>query len=126
MRVYLAGGLQTDWQEEATRLLRQKNPEIDVLDPRVLKLRNLSIEEIADIEREWIRNAGVVLAFLESDNPLPMGLCAELGFANALGKHTFLVDEYNNQKSKWLAGFTKSQVCTSLEEAINILFQCHQ
>ncbi len=123
MRVYLAGGLLTDWQERATRLLRQKNPEIDVLDPRALKSRNLPIEEVADIEREWIRNADVVLAFLEGDNPLPMGLCAELGFANALGKQTLLVDGCNNQKSKWLAGFTKSLVFTSLEEAVDSLIR---
>ena len=126
MRIYLAGGLKNDWQEEATHLLRDKDPEIDVLNPRVFQSRNLSIEEIADIEREWILNADVVLAFLEKDNPLPMGLCAELGFANALGKKTLLVDEYKNHKSKWLAQFTESDVYSSLSEAINALFNCHQ
>lgn len=123
MRIYLAGGLQTDWQEEATRLLTQMDPEINIFDPRILKSRNLPIEEIADVEREWIRDAHIILAFLEEDNPLPMGLCAELGFSNALGKQTLLVDEYNNEKSKWLAQFTQSRVYTSLEDAINTLFK---
>ena len=86
-------------------------------------LRNLTIEEIADIERDWIFNTDIVLAFLEKDNPLPIGLSAELGFAHALGKQTFLVDGYNNQKSKWLAQFTKCFVHTSLEEAINALMR---
>jgi hypothetical protein len=72
MRIYLAGGLQTNWQDEATFLLMQMNPNMDVHDPRTLKTRNLPIEEIADIEREWIRNTDVVLAFLEEDNPLPI------------------------------------------------------
>jgi len=121
MRVYLAGGLQTNWQEEAIRLFRDKDPEIDILDPRSLKSRNLTIEEIADIERDWIFNTDIVLAFLEKDNPLPIGLSAELGFAHALGKGTLLVDEYNNKKSKWLAHFTKCCVYPKLEEAINAL-----
>lgn len=125
MRVYLAGGLQTNWQEKAARLLQHNNPGINVLDPKSLKSRNLPIEEIADIERDWIVTSDIVLAFLEADNPLPMGLCAELGFAHALGKQTLLVDEYNNQKSRWLAQFTKCQVYTNLEDAINSLANTH-
>jgi nucleoside 2-deoxyribosyltransferase len=126
MRVYLAGGLQTDWQEKAARLLRHKYSNIDILDPKSLQPRNLPIEEIADIERNWIISADIVLAFLEEDNPLPMGLCAELGFAHALGKPTLLVDGYNNKKSRWLAQFTKCLVFTNLEEAINSLAKSHR
>lgn len=121
MKVYLSGGLKTNWQDEAIRLLKLKNAEVQIFDPRTLDFQDNTIEEIAKIENQWVKDTDVVLAFLEVDNLLPIGLSAELAFANALGKQNLLVDGYKNGKSRWLAFFTSSKTFSSLNEAINFL-----
>lgn len=107
MRVYLAGGLKSDWQDHVMSAV----PDVSYFDPRTLNTLTRpagaaqSYGAIAFHERAWLEQCHIVFAYLERDNPSGVGLAAELGYAVALHKQVILVDEWNNSYSRWLQSF---------------------
>ncbi len=93
MRVYLAGGLKTDWQDDFVNEFSM------VFDPRTL---SGSLKEIAEQGEKWLKECYAVLAYAEDSNPRPIGLAYELGYAKALGKPTVLLVDVIDPRTHWL------------------------
>lgn len=87
LRVYLAGGFQTGWQDA----VMQAVPSLDYFDPRSHGL--MSKTEYTAWDLEALRRSDCVFAYLEASNPGGYALALEIGFAKALGKFVILVDE---------------------------------
>ena len=93
MKVYLAGGLRTDWQDDFV------DEFAFVLDPRTLFG---SVREKAKQEEKWLKECYAVLAYAEDSNSWPIGLAYELGYAKALGKPTVLLVDVIDPRTHWL------------------------
>ena len=87
MRVYLAGGFHSGWQDE----VKAQVSGVEFLDPRNHKLQSSAEYTAWDLnaisEYDWL------FAFLESSNPSGYALALEIGFAKACAKKILLVDE---------------------------------
>lgn len=86
MKVYLAGGMRTTWQDELIAAL----PNVVFLDPRSHGLNDPAAYTAWDLNA--IREADAVVACMTSDNPSGYGLSLEVGFAYALGKPVYFID----------------------------------
>lgn len=88
IKVYLAGGFKSAWQEKVKGELVGL---YEFLDP--------SMHHIEDpvgythMDLEMIRNSDIILAYMEKDNPGGYALSLEIGYAWAKCKHVFLVDD---------------------------------
>jgi hypothetical protein len=87
IRVYLAGGFRSGWQNT----LLSEFPTLIFSDPRIHALEDEG--EYTTWDLEAIRRSDWVFAYLEATNPAGYSLALEVGYAKALGKHIFLVDE---------------------------------
>lgn len=90
MRVYLAGGMKSGWQEKVkgfTSTMKRVQwfdpTEHDYGDPRHYGPWDAAAVDACD----------VVFAYLEAGNPGGEGMCAEIGRAAGLGKVIIFVDE---------------------------------
>jgi nucleoside 2-deoxyribosyltransferase len=87
MKVYLAGGMKSGWQADAKKMLEGLvclDPcDHGLVDPKEYTAKDLSMLDEADM----------VLAYFEHGNPSGFGMCAEIGYAKALGIPIVLVDE---------------------------------
>jgi nucleoside 2-deoxyribosyltransferase len=84
--IYLAGGMRGGWQ----RRLIEAFPAHEFFDPSTHGLENE--KEYTAWDLAHIRKAQTVLAYMPDDNPSGYGLCTEVGYAHALGKHIIFVD----------------------------------
>ena len=88
MKVYLAGGLNSDWRDKVMREI----PDAIYIDPRTHDL-----EDNARAYTAWdllgVERCDVLFAYLERDNPSGIGMALEMGYAKAKGKPILLVDE---------------------------------
>lgn len=86
MKIYLAGGMKTDWQDR----LMAAAPRHRYLDPR-----SHGITDPAEYTR-WdlaaVAVCDVVVAQMDSSNPSGFGLSLEVGYAHALGKRVVFID----------------------------------
>lgn len=86
-KIYLAGGFRSGWQT----VVRSKLEGFELLDPS-----SHGIEDPAEYTR-WdlsaVRKSDIVLANMEASNPGGYSLALEIGFAKALGKLIYLVDQ---------------------------------
>lgn len=87
MKVYLAGGFRSNWQEH----VKSAVPMVRYFDPREHNLQDKAQYTLWDLEA--IRHCDVVFAYFEKTNEGGYALALELGFAKALGKRIVLVDE---------------------------------
>lgn len=87
MKVYLAGGLSCDWQDAAP-------DHWEILDPRTWQSDDPAIYTERDLA--GIRAAGAVLAFMSGANPSGFGMSLEIGYAHALGKPIYFVDQISS------------------------------
>ena len=87
MKIYLAGGMQSGWQEK----VRAVGPEARYLDPSTHGLQDERQYTTWDLHA--IRACDVLFVYFETDNPSGYGLSLEAGYAHALGKTIVLVDE---------------------------------
>lgn len=92
MKIYLAGGMRSGWQDRVTA----GAPQHEYIDPRTHGL---------DDEREYtawdlagVRAADLVFACMEADNPSGLGMCVEMGYALGLGKPIVFVDEHGGRR----------------------------
>jgi len=87
-RIYLAGGFRSNWQAlVATRLAGS----FELLDPSAHNIPDPA--EYTRWDLEAIRQSDIVLANMEASNPGGYSLALEVGFAKALGKRIFMVDQ---------------------------------
>ncbi|HMN10707.1 MAG TPA: nucleoside 2-deoxyribosyltransferase domain-containing protein [Bellilinea sp.] len=91
--VYLAGGLYSSWQNVVSEYVYEAlgRDLVVLLNPQ----DHDSPEEDAYTtwDLEAIRQADIVFAYIERDNPSGVGTSLEIGYARALGKIIILVDE---------------------------------
>lgn len=122
LRVYLAGGFQSGWQDTVMRAV----PSLDYFDPRSHGLKSKTEYTAWDLEA--IRRSDCVFAYLEATNPGGYALALEIGFAKALGKFVILVDEKSSadeQTARYLEMLkeTSEVPFTALQEGIEFLKQ---
>lgn len=87
-KIYLAGGFRSNWQAEAVLRL---SGSFELLDPS-----GHNIQDPAEYTRwdlEAVRQSDILLANMEASNPGGYSLALEVGFAKALGKRIFMVDQ---------------------------------
>jgi hypothetical protein len=87
VKVYLAGGMKTNWRKVVKDILGEEC----CLDPCDHDLRTPKLFTGADLY--LVRISTIVLGYCEHDNPSALGLTAELAYGKALDKLTILVDE---------------------------------
>jgi len=87
-KIYLAGGFRSKWQTEATARLAGS---FELLDPSAHNIQDPA--EYTRWDLEAIRQSDIVLANMEASNPGGYSLALEVGFAKALGKRIFMVDQ---------------------------------
>ncbi|WP_167616068.1 nucleoside 2-deoxyribosyltransferase domain-containing protein [Maribellus sediminis] len=120
-KVYLAGGMESDWHEKLKQRFHNKflfyNPKDHQLD---------ASEQYTLWDLHHIKKSDIVFAYLEKDNPSGYGLTLEVGYAKALNKTIILVDEKSDTNNEFKARFaivknSASAVFDNLEEGIKFL-----
>ncbi len=87
-KIYLAGGFRSQWQEKAKKALSNW----EIFDPST---HNLSPpKEYTEWDLLAIRDADVILAYMEMHNPGGYALALEIGYAKALGKKIIFIEEH--------------------------------
>ena len=87
-KIYLAGGFRSGWQAVAALRLGSR---FELLDPSAHNIQDAV--EYTRWDLEAVRQSDIVLAYMEATNPGGYSLALEVGFAKALGKAIFLVDQ---------------------------------
>ena len=118
MIIYLAGGMKDGWQDIIMPML----PSHEFLDPRSWSDPNPEIYTERDLSA--VRKCDCILVHMNSSNPSGFGLSIELGYAFALHKRIFFVDEIiNDWRSRYFGMHRQmaTYVCKSLDEAAIII-----
>ena len=92
MKIYLAGGMRSGWQDRLS--------EFDVIDPRTHGLSDP--EEYTAWDMAGVRECDIVFAYLEKSNPSGLGMAFEIGYALGLGKRVIFVNEKKDKYAKIL------------------------
>jgi len=100
MKVYLAGGIGSNWQDRVV----EAAPDDEYLDPRNHGLTDEKMYTQWDLAA--IREADIIFAYLQADNPAGHNMAFELGFAHALGKPILFVNE--SQKFERFVGMLRA------------------
>ncbi|MGA3959682.1 nucleoside 2-deoxyribosyltransferase domain-containing protein [Ralstonia nicotianae] len=87
-KIYLAGGFRSNWQEKVAQRLTNS---YELLDPSAHGIQDPA--EYTRWDLDAVRQADIVLANMEASNPGGYSLALEVGFAKALGKRIFMVDQ---------------------------------
>lgn len=100
MLVYLAGGMRSGWQDtlQFDEPLRREG--VRFLDPRMHQFEAEGAYTAWDLEA--VKQADLIFAFLEADNPSGYGMSLEIGYAKALGKMIIFVEEPGHPQSRYL------------------------
>lgn len=117
-KIYLAGGFRSGWQET----VKSKLNDFEILDPG-----SHGIEDPVEYTR-WdlaaVRDSEIVLANMEASNPGGYSLALEVGFAKALGKSIYLVDQIEDSSvSRYfeMVRQCSDRVFKTLDEAIEYI-----
>lgn len=87
-KIYLAGGFRSHWQVLVAARLTNS---FELLDPSAHNIQDPV--EYMRWDLEAVRESDIVLANMEASNPGGYSLAVEVGFAKALGKRIFVVDQ---------------------------------
>lgn len=87
-KIYLAGGFRSNWQAQVAGRL---GGSFELLDPSAHNIQDPA--EYTRWDLEAVRRSDIVLANMEASNPGGYSLALEVGFAKALGKRIFMVDQ---------------------------------
>jgi len=125
MRVYLAGGMRSGWQDKVKKLT-EKYFTFSFYDPRDKEYDGKpTLIEYGTWDLHYIKRCDIVFAYMERTNPSGVGMACELGYAFAMGKTVILVLEEGNesQKDRYLQFMKKVSTITydNLEDAIKYL-----
>ena len=86
-KIYLAGGFRSGWQEKFKRDLAG----YEFFDPSVHQIQEP--REYTDWDLNAVQCCDIVLGNMESSNPGGYSLALEMGFAKALNKKIYFVDQ---------------------------------
>lgn len=115
-KIYLAGGFHSGWQEKVKSRLK----DFYLLDPGAHGIDNPV--EYTRWDLDAVRESEIVLANMEASNPGGYALALEIGFAKALGKEIYLVDQIQDPSVKRYFEMVRqcsNQVFNSLDEAVD-------
>ena len=115
--VYLAGGMQNDWQE--TVIESCKGLGFVFKDPRQNRTKELNEYTVLDLHH--VRNSDIIFCYIEKDNPSGYGACVECGYARGLGKTVIIVNEKQDDKYLRFIEETADIVFTDFSQAIEFL-----
>jgi nucleoside 2-deoxyribosyltransferase len=87
-KVYLAGTLNTTWQNRVIESLRGK---FIFYNPQEHSLEESKMYTVWDLH--YLKKSNIIFAYLNNENPSGYGLTLEIGYARALNKTIILVDE---------------------------------
>jgi len=131
MKVYLAGGMRSDWQDKVIDSLNlvDDEPAFTFFDPRSKQPgnaeRKLSLEEYGTWDLTYIKQCDIVFGYMERTNPSGVGMACELGYAYGVGKTVILVleSDHETQEDRYLNFMKKVShvVYNNLEDGINYL-----
>ena len=120
MKVYLAGGMRSDWQDKVNSLKG-----ITFLDPRDKPDKKMDLDEYGTWDLTYIKDCDIVFGYMERTNPSGVGMACELGYAFGIGKTVILVLEegHETQKDRYLNFMKKVSHVTydNLEDGIKYL-----
>ena len=88
VKIYLAGGMNSDWQ---SKLIQKFGKEFIYFNPKDHLLNDS--REYTPWDLFYIKNCDILFAYMEKENPSGIGLALEIGYAKALGITIILVDE---------------------------------
>ncbi|GAB3740072.1 hypothetical protein GCM10028794_24380 [Silanimonas algicola] len=118
-RIYLAGGFRSNWQAQVAARLAGA---FDLLDPSAHNIQDPA--EYTRWDLKAVRQSDIVLANMEASNPGGYSLALEVGFAKALGKRIFLVDQVEDPSVKHYFEMVRQcseRVFSTLDEALDHL-----
>jgi nucleoside 2-deoxyribosyltransferase len=96
IKVYLAGGMSSNWQ---SKVINSFDSKFIFFNPQK---HNLDISsEYTTWDLFFVRRCDIVFACMEENNPSGIGLSLEVGFAKALGLTIILVDERSNHDAEF-------------------------
>ncbi|MBU2072714.1 MAG: nucleoside 2-deoxyribosyltransferase domain-containing protein [Gammaproteobacteria bacterium] len=90
MKIYLAGGFHSGWQDR----VKLEAPQHNYFDPRIDADQRFAYRWTQQ-EIDGLKRCDLVFAYFESDNPSGMGLAKEIGWATILDKPVIYVDEHD-------------------------------
>ena len=96
MKIYLAGGMRTDWQDAFIK----RYPTVEFVDPRSHGL--VLAREYTFVDKLGIRQSDLVVCYFERGNPSGLGLAYEVGYADGLGIPVLLIDEKEDKYAAML------------------------
>lgn len=109
-RIYLAGGLRSNWQQ---RIIREYQDDFIFFNPIEHGLESSS-KEYTTWDLHFLEKSDIVFAYLEENNPSGIGLALEVGFAKAKGKTIILVDERSSTDKRFERYFRIVHECSSV------------
>ena len=116
-KVYLAGGLASDWQHQ----IISASSNIEFLDPRTWQHPSPAVYTERDLAA--IRMSDAVFAFMSSANPSGYGMSLEIGYAHALKKPIIFCDLLKEDWRRKYFGMAK--VCaTYFYEDVDLAIEC--
>lgn len=103
-KVYLAGGMRTNWQED----VKKECPELAFFDPSSRPPFN-TLSEYGTWDLHHVKHADIIFVYMENTNPSGIGAAVEMGYAKGLGKTVILVLEPGNNhvEDRYLRFMTK-------------------
>lgn len=120
MRIYLAGDIRDNFWRG---VVVDRAPRHFYLDPTEHDSEHAE-DAYTYLDKEQIRMADAVFAYLDPNNPSLYGTSHEIGYADGLGIPVFLVDELDGDpRQKWfgMARSTAQVVFSSLTRGIDFL-----
>lgn len=96
MKIYLAGGLHSDWQNAFI----ERYPTVEFIDPRDHGLALAREYTVAN--KLGIRQSDLVVCYFERGNPSGLNLAYEVGYADGLGIPFILIDEKEDKYAAML------------------------
>lgn len=120
-KVFLSGGFKSNWQQKVIDSLGEK---FIYFNPREHMLDDPNEYTFWDIH--FIKQADIVFAYLEKENPSGLGLIFEIGIAYGLNKTIILIDEKSSNDDIFKKYFkivqhASSSVFSSFEPGLKYL-----
>ena len=120
-KVFLSGGFKSNWQQKVFESLGEK---FIFFNPREHMLADPNEYTFWDVH--FIKQADIVFAYLEKDNPSGLGLIFEIGVAYGMNKTIILIDEKSSTDDTFKKYFkivqhASSSVFSSFDEGLRYL-----
>ena len=126
IKIYLCGGLVTDWQEEVMDHFVGDEWNVEFYNPDDFMLGGSmgrpELGAYSPMDRLKIQGADIVFGYMEASNPTPINIALEMGYAKGLGKITILCNEWTPEN---FSQRTLKCLATSNSEVYATWFKAH-